>query len=89
VTFSPDGKMLSGLLSSRLIMHKFHLGQAVAYRPQFIVYAPRGAYFVTAKLAERDGELAYRIRSIVEQQYERVARESELSAIIIDDTKPK
>jgi hypothetical protein len=44
------------------------------------MYAPRGAYLVTAKLPERDGEFEYRIRSASEE-YERLARESELRAL--------
>jgi hypothetical protein len=39
------------------------------------MYAPRGAYFVTAKLPEPDGEFEYRIRSASEE-YEHLARES-------------
>jgi hypothetical protein len=40
-------------------MHKFHLGQAVAYNPRKGTWAPQGAYIVTAKLLERDGEFEY------------------------------
>jgi hypothetical protein len=61
-------------------MHKFHLGQAVEYRAPRGVDAPRGAYLVTAKL-ERDGQFEYRIRSVSEP-HERMARESELQAVI-------
>jgi hypothetical protein len=60
-------------------MHKFHLGQAFEYNPPRGNYAPRGAYIVTAKLPERDGEFEYRIRSALEK-HERMARESELRA---------
>jgi len=59
-------------------MHKFHLGQTVEYRAAR--YAPRGAYVVTAKLPERDGEYEYRIRNLAEA-HERMARESELDAL--------
>jgi hypothetical protein len=62
-------------------MHKFHLGQSVTFRaPGGRLFAPPGAYVVTAKLPERDGEFEYHIRSTSEQ-HERVARESELSAL--------
>ena len=62
-------------------MHKFHLGQSVTFRaPGGRLLAPPGAYVVTAKLPERDGEFEYHIRSTSEQ-HERVARESELSAL--------
>jgi hypothetical protein len=65
-------------------MHKFHLGQTVAYRVPRGGYAPHGAYVVTAKLPERDGEFEYRIRSAVED-HERMARESELTAMAVDE----
>ena len=39
------------------------------------LYAPPGIYVVTAKLAERDGELEYHIKHISEL-HERIARES-------------
>jgi hypothetical protein len=62
-------------------MHKFHLGQSVTFRaPGGRLFAPPGAYVVTAKLPERDGEFEYHIRSTSEQ-HERVALESELSAL--------
>jgi hypothetical protein len=61
-------------------MHKFHLGQAVEYRPPRGISAPQGAYVVTAKLPERDGQFEHRIRSAFEE-HERMARESELEAL--------
>ena len=60
--------------------HKFHLGQAVEFKPPRGILAPRGPYLVTAKLPERDGAFEYRIRSISET-YERLARESELQGM--------
>jgi hypothetical protein len=68
-------------------MHKFHLGQAVAYRAARGLYAASGAYVVTAKLPERDGEYEYRIRNVAEA-HERIARESDLRAIAADDITP-
>ena len=69
-------------------MHKFHLGQSVAYRaPGRRLYASPGAYVVTARFPERDGEFEYHIRS-ASDRYERMARESELSAIN-DDAEAK
>jgi hypothetical protein len=65
-------------------MHKFHLGQSVEFNPPRGIYAPRGPYVVTAKLPERDGAFEYRIRSVGEA-HERLARENELSAIIVED----
>ena len=53
-------------------MHKFHLGQTVAYNPQKGTWAPHGAYVVTSKIPERDGEFEYRIRSAIEE-HERMA----------------
>jgi hypothetical protein len=61
-------------------MHKFYLGQQVQYYPPRGADAPRGAYVVTAKLPEREGEFEYRIRNMNEQ-HERTARESELQAL--------
>jgi hypothetical protein len=58
-------------------MHKFHLGQTVTYNPRKGTWAPRGAYIVTAKFPEWEGEFEYRIRSAIEDN-ERMARESEL-----------
>jgi hypothetical protein len=60
-------------------MHKFHLGQMVAFNPQK-GWAARRAYVVTAKLPERDGEFEYSIRNQAEVHV-RMARESELQAM--------
>jgi hypothetical protein len=65
-------------------MHKFSLGQAVTYRVSRLVDASCGVYVVTAKLPERDGEFEYHIRS-TNEKHERVARESELTAIAVGD----
>jgi hypothetical protein len=59
-------------------MRKFHMGQTVEYRAAR--YTPRGAYVVTAKLPEQDGEYEYRIKNLAEA-HERRARESELQAL--------
>jgi hypothetical protein len=69
-------------------MYKFHLGQTATYNPQKGTWAPRGAYVVTAKLPEREGEFEYRIRSAIEDN-ERMARESELAAMAVDDNVPE
>jgi hypothetical protein len=61
-------------------MHKFYLGQAVAYRAARGLYVAAGGYIVTAKLPERDGEYEYRIRNLAEA-HERMARESQLQAM--------
>ncbi len=68
-------------------MHKFHLGQAVEYYVPRGIDAPRGAYIVTAKLPERDGQFEYRIRS-PNEQHERMARESELQAVSENEAAP-
>jgi hypothetical protein len=68
-------------------MHKFHQGQAVAYRAARGLYAAAGAYVVTAKLPQRDGEYEYRIRNLAEA-HERMARESDLMAINADYSSP-
>jgi hypothetical protein len=63
-------------------MHKFYLGQSVTFHSGRHYAAP-GAYVVTAKLPERDGEFEYHIRSAGEK-HERMVRESELTAIAVD-----
>ncbi|MGA8699704.1 MAG: hypothetical protein WB689_38935 [Xanthobacteraceae bacterium] len=60
--------------------HKFRIGQTV-----FLVAVPSlkiagGAYIVTKKLPERDGEFVYQVKS-VNEPYERVVPESELSDV--------
>jgi hypothetical protein len=69
-------------------MHKFHLGQSVEFNPPGGIYAPRGPYVVTAKLPERDGVFEYRIRS-ANETHERLGRESELSAVVVEDKPPE
>jgi hypothetical protein len=58
--------------------HKFKIRQVVEYFPPRRLYAPRGAYYVTAELPARLGEFEYRIKHPREQR-ERVARERDLS----------
>jgi hypothetical protein len=55
--------------------HRFHIGQIVFLRPSLGRNIPGGAYIVTKKLPERDGEPEYRVRS-VNEPYERVVGES-------------
>jgi len=45
--------------------HKFHVGETVflTLEPN----APRGAYSITKKLPERDGEFEYQVRSSYEE----------------------
>ena len=60
---------------------KFRLGQTVNYRPASRAQgAARGTYAVTGLLPENDGQFEYRIKNSSEA-YERVALESELSAV--------
>jgi hypothetical protein len=66
--------------SAAQTMHKFYLGQPVQYRPPSGMCAPHGAYVVTAKLPERDGEFEYRIRNMNEE-HGRMVRESQLRAL--------
>jgi hypothetical protein len=68
-------------------MHKFHLGQAVSYRAALGLYAASGAYVVTAKLPERDGEYEYRIRNLAEA-HERMAREYQLEVMRETEVQP-
>ena len=55
--------------------HKFHIGQIVFLIPSLSV--PGGAYIVTKRMPERDGEFEYRIKQI-NGLHEFTARESEL-----------
>jgi hypothetical protein len=57
-------------------MHKFKIGQNVYLEHSLNV--PSGAYVVTKRLPERDGEFEYRIKSLNEP-HERVVRESQLN----------
>jgi hypothetical protein len=68
-------------------MHKFHLGQAVAYRLSRGLYAASGPYVVTAKLPECDGEYEYRIRNLAEAN-EGMARESQLEGMRETEVQP-
>jgi len=58
--------------------HKFHIGQTVFLIPT--LSAPGGAYVVTKRMPERDGEFQYRVKS-VNEPHERVVRESEMSDV--------
>jgi hypothetical protein len=63
--------------------HRFRIGQAVEYDSPKWAHAPLGTYLVTARLPERNGEFEYHIRH-PREEYERIARESELRAIADD-----
>ena len=58
--------------------YKFQIGQTVFLLHSPIWGMPGGAYTVTKKLPERNGEREYRVKS-ANEPYERVVRESELS----------
>jgi hypothetical protein len=57
--------------------YKFKIGQTVFVEAVRNSNFPGGAYVVTRKMPERDGELEYRVRSSNEP-HERVVRESQL-----------
>ena len=59
--------------------HKFKIGQTV-FVERFL-NLPGGAYVVTKRLPERDGEFEYRIKS-VNEPHERVVRESQLETAL-------
>jgi len=59
-------------------MHRFDIGQKVFLLPVPSLKLAGGAFTVTRRLPERDGEFAYRVKS-ANEPHERVARESELS----------
>jgi hypothetical protein len=55
--------------------HKFKIGQTVFAERSLNL--PGGAYVITKRLPERNGEFEYRIKS-VNEPHERVVRESQL-----------
>ena len=61
-------------------MHRFKIGETVFVEAARHLNFPGGAYVVTAKLPERDGEFEYRVRSS-DEPHERVVRESQLRAV--------
>ena len=61
--------------------HKFKVGQSVGFTPGKLTPPAAGqAYKIVRALPAEDGEYRYRIKSVYEP-YERIARESELSAV--------
>ena len=61
--------------------HKFKVGQSVRFTPGKMTPPAGGqAYTIVRALPVEDGEYRYRIKSMYEP-YERIARESELSAL--------
>jgi hypothetical protein len=68
-------------------MRIFRIGQAVEYIPPRGRYAAAGPYFVTKFLPESGGEFEYCIRSSKEP-HERLARESELNAVALENNGP-
>ena len=61
-----------------MTIHKFRVGQTVFLSPSFGRNVPGGAYTVTKRLPERDGQLEYRVKS-ANEPHERVAIEDQLS----------
>jgi hypothetical protein len=62
--------------SDTMPTHKFKIGQTVFLSPSLGI--PRGAYVVTRKLPEREGEFEYCVKS-ANEPHERVVRENQLS----------
>ena len=61
--------------------HKFKVGQSVRFTPGKMTPPAGGqAYTILRALPAEDGEYRYRIKSVYEP-YERIALESELSAL--------
>jgi hypothetical protein len=58
--------------------HKFRIGETVMVKPAISRNVPGGAYEVTKQLPHNGREFEYRIKS-VNEEHERVARESELT----------
>ena len=61
-------------------LYKFQIGQTVFLTASLHLNIPGGAYVVTKKLPERNGEFEYRVKS-ANELHERVVRESELSNV--------
>lgn len=60
--------------------HKFYIGQTVYLDPSFARNIPGGAYIVTKKLPEREGEFEYRVKG-VNEPHERVVQENQLRSV--------
>jgi hypothetical protein len=60
--------------------HKFKIGQTVFLSPSPSLNIPGGAYIVTRKLPERDGEYVYQVKS-ANEPHQRIVRESEISDV--------
>ncbi len=61
-------------------IHKFEIGQRVLFSAAMIERGAAGIYLIVARLPDDHGEQQYRIQS-ADGPRERVARESQLSAI--------
>jgi hypothetical protein len=61
-------------------LYKFQIGQTVFLTASPRLNIPGGAYIVTKKLAEHNGEFEYRVKS-ANEPHERVVREGELSDV--------
>jgi hypothetical protein len=61
-------------------LYKFQIGQTVFLTASPRLNIPGGAYIVTKKLPEHNGEFEYRVKS-VNEPHERVVREGELSDV--------
>jgi hypothetical protein len=57
--------------------HKFQVGQTVFLHRSPLLNMPDGAFVVTRRLPERDGEFEYRVKSATEP-HERVVREMQM-----------
>ena len=53
--------------------HKFQIGQTVFLNPSLALNVPGGAYIVTKKFPERDGEFVYQVKS-AHEPHERCAK---------------
>ena len=64
-------------------MYKFNIGQTVclAISLERFLAVSGGAYVITKRLPEHDGEFEYQIKS-VNEPHERVARESQLNGTL-------
>jgi hypothetical protein len=58
-------------------IHKFKIGQTVYLKPALHRNVPGGAYIITTRMPDHDGEFEYRVRSMSEP-HERVVGESSI-----------
>ena len=75
---APSEKALSEKAPSKMVQHKFKVGQLVNYHAKVGVPASSSGYQIVRLLPPEGGHFLYRIKSAGET-FERVAREQDLN----------